>query len=138
MQKWIVFALLSALFAGFTSVLAKVGLKEINPTLALGIRTAFIFLFVMLTVIFVGAFHDFKYLSGKSFIYLILSAITTTASWLFYYHAMKEGKVSIVTTIDKCGIIITLILAFVILNEQITGKLILDIVLILSGLFLLI
>lgn len=137
MQKWVLYALISSVFAGITSVIAKVGLKEINPTLALGIRTVFIFIFISVSVAMMGGLSDLKNLSTKSLLCLIASAITTSLSWLFYYHAMKEGKVSVVASIDKCSIVITLLLSFFILQETFTWKLALGVVLILCGLFVL-
>lgn len=138
MERWVFFALISALFAGFTSVAAKSGLKEISPTLALGIRTFFVFIFISMAVIFSGSLQELKNLKGQSLGFLIISAVTTTLSWLFYYWAMKEGKVSIIASIDKCSIVVTVLLSLLLLNEPLTLKLILGVVFILLGLFVLV
>jgi transporter family protein len=134
-----IYALISALFAGITSVAAKSGLKEIPATLALGIRTSFIFIFISLAVFVSGSLNELKNLKGQSLFLLILSAATTTTlSWLFYYWAMKEGKVSVIASIDKCSIVVTVLLSLMFLNEPLTLKLAIGVLFILIGLFVLV
>ncbi len=138
MDRWILYALISALFAGITSVAAKSGLKEISPTLALGIRTFFIFIFISIVIFVSGSLNELKSLKGQSLFFLIVSAVTTTLSWLFYYWAMKDGKVSVIASIDKCSIVVTVLLSLLLLHEPLTLKLILGVVFILIGLFVLV
>ncbi len=138
MDRWMIYALISAVFAGITSVAVKSGLKEIPPTLALGIRTSFIFIFISLAVFVSGSLNELKNLKGQSLFLLILSALTTTLSWLFYYWAMKEGKVSVIASIDKCSIVVTVLLSLIFLNEPLTLKLALGVLFILVGLFVLV
>jgi transporter family protein len=122
MPLWIFYAILSMFFAGLTSVLAKYGLQNIHPDLGLGIRTATIF-FIITAINLIGArYKQIPLLSGKQSLLLIVSGITTTLSWLFYYRAMKDGLVSYVAAIDKASIVITLLLSFLFLKEPATPK----------------
>ena len=122
METWILYAILSMIFAGLTSVLAKYGLQNISPDFGLGIRTTIIF--VIITVInLVGAkYKEFSNLTGLQLTLLAASGITTSLSWIFYYRAMKDGLVSYVAAIDKASIIITLLLSFFLLKEPVTPK----------------
>jgi len=138
MERWIVYAILSMLFAGITSVLAKFGLQNIHPDLGLGIRTSVIFALTMAVNLYGGKYHDVSLLTKKQFILLICSGITTTLSWLFYYRAMKDGLVSYVASIDKASIVITLLLSFWLLDEPVTPKIILGGSLIMAGMFVLV
>ncbi len=122
METWILYAILSMIFAGFTSVLAKYGLQNINPDLGLGIRTTTIFLIITAINVIGSKYKDLSLITGKQSMLLIVSGITTTLSWLFYYRAMKDGPVSYVAAIDKASIVITLILSFVLLKEPATPK----------------
>ncbi len=122
METWILYAILSMIFAGLTSVLAKYGLQNINPDLGLGIRTTTIFLIITLINVIGSKYKDLSLITGKQSMLLIVSGITTTASWLFYYRAMKDGPVSYVAAIDKASIVITLVLSFVLLKEPATPK----------------
>ena len=122
METWILYAILSMIFAGLTSVLAKYGLQNINPDLGLGIRTTTIF-FIITVINIIGArYKELPLLTGKQTLLLVVSGITTTLSWLFYYRAMKDGLVSYVAAIDKASIVITLVLSFVLLKEPATPK----------------
>lgn len=122
METWILYAILSMIFAGLTSVLAKYGLQNINPDLGLGIRTTTIF-FIITAINLIGArYKELPLLTGKQTLLLVVSGITTTLSWLFYYRAMKDGLVSYVAAIDKASIVITLVLSFVLLKEPATPK----------------
>jgi bacterial/archaeal transporter family protein len=138
MQTWIIYAVISMIFAGLTSVLAKYGLQNINADLGLGIRTTTIFL--LITVLnFVGEkYKDLPLLTTKQTLLLICSGITTTVSWVFYYRAMKDGLLSYVAAIDKASIVITLLLSFILFGEPVTGKVLLGAGLILSGMLILV
>jgi transporter family protein len=124
METWILYAILSMIFAGLTSVLAKYGLQNINPDLGLGIRTTTIFFFIIIFNLVTDKIKDFPLLTGKQWLLLVCSGLTTTLSWVFYYRAMKDGPVSYVAAIDKASIVITLILSFIILKEPMTPKII--------------
>lgn len=138
MEKWIIFAILSMLFAGLTSVLAKYGLENINSDLGLGIRTATIFLLVTTFVITTQKYRDLSVISSKQVLLLIASGITTTLSWVFYYRAMKDGLVSYVAGIDKASIVVTLLLSFTLLGEPATPQVLVGAGLILAGMLVLV
>jgi transporter family protein len=93
METWILYAILSMIFAGLTSVLAKYGLQNINPDLGLGIRTTTIFFIITAINVIGSKYKDIPLLTGKQTMLLVVSGITTTLSWLFYYRAMKDGPV---------------------------------------------
>ena len=118
----IFYAILSMIFAGLTSVLANYGLQNIHPDLGLGIRTATIFFIITASNLIGARYKQLPLLTGKQTLLLIVSGITTTLSWLFYYRAMKDGLVSYVAAIDKASIVITLLLSFLLLKEPATPK----------------
>lgn len=134
MKQYQIFALISMFFAGITSVIAKAGLKNVRADTGLAIRTSFVFLFIWLNILIWNNVKDFSNLTPRDYIYLGISAFTTTVSWLFYYKAIKIGDVSEVALIDKASILITLILCYVFLQEQFTWKIGIGALLILSGL----
>ena len=138
MQTWIIYAILSMIFAGFTSVLAKYGFKNIHPDLGLGIRTTVIFFLITLINVVGSKYKDFGLLTQKQWLLLVASGITTTVSWVFYYRAMKDGLVSYVAAIDKASIIITLLLSFFLLKEPMTPKVLIGAGLIFVGMIVLI
>ena len=119
---WFVFAILSAVFAALTSILAKVGIEGVNSNLASAIRTLVVVLMAWLMVFITNAQGGLSSISKKSWLFLILSGLATGASWLCYYKALQMGEASKVVPIDKLSVIITLILAFVFLHEQFTIK----------------
>ena len=119
---WIVFALLSAVFASLTTILAKTGLSGVDSNLATAIRTAVVLVLAWGMVFLTGAQAGIKDLSGRNVLFLVLSGIATGVSWLFYYRAVQMGDVSRVAPIDKLSVVITMILAFVFLGEQVTVK----------------
>ena len=122
METWIIYAILSMIFAGLTSVLAKYGLQNVNADLGLGVRTATIF-FIITAINLIGTkYKELPLLTGRQTFLLIASGIATTLSWLFYYRAMKDGLVSYVAAIDKGSIVITLILSFILFKEPATPK----------------
>lgn len=138
MPLWLVYALLATLFAGLTSVLAKFGISKINSDLGLAIRTAVVFILVTLNMFAWKASRDFSELNKKTILFLVLSGITTTLSWIYYYRAMKLGSVSYVAAIDKGSIILTLLLSFWLLKEPMSPKLIIGAGFILVGMIILI
>lgn len=119
---WFVFALLSAVFAALTSILAKVGIDGVNSNLATAIRTVVVVIMSWGMVFLTHTQSGLSEISKKSWIFLILSGLATGASWLCYYKALQMGDASKVVPIDKLSVIITLILAFVFLHEKFTPK----------------
>ena len=119
---WLVFALLSAIFAALTSILAKVGIEGVNSTLATAIRTGVVLLMAWGMVFLTDTQGGISGISGKSWLFLILSGLATGASWLCYYKALQMGDVSRVAPIDKMSIVLTLIMAFLFLHEKFTVK----------------
>lgn len=130
---WLLFAILSALFAALTSILAKIGIDGVNSNLATAIRTAVVLLMAWGIVFITNAQKGLSSISSKSWIFLILSGLATGASWLCYYHAIQTGEVSKVVPIDKLSVVITLILAFVFLHENFTVKSAIGAILITAG-----
>ena len=135
---WFVFAILSALFAALTSILAKVGIEGVNSNLATAIRTLVVVLMAWLMVFITNAQGGLSSISKKSWLFLILSGLATGASWLCYYKAIQLGEASKVVPIDKLSVVITLILAFVFLHEQFTIKSIIGCILIGAGTLLMV
>ena len=119
---WLVFALLSALFAAATAILAKIGLNDIDSNLATAIRTAVVFVLAWGMVFLTGAQKGIHTLTRNNATFLVLSGIATGLSWLCYYRALQMADVSKVVPIDKLSIVLTLIMAFVILKEPFTLK----------------
>lgn len=119
---WLVFALLSAIFAALTSILAKVGIEGVNSTLATAIRTGVVLLMAWGMVFLTDTQGGISGISGKSWLFLILSGLATGASWLCYYKALQMGEASKVVPVDKLSVIFTLVLAFVLLHEKFTPK----------------
>ena len=119
---WFVFALLSAIFAALTSILAKIGIDGVNSTLATAIRTVVVLGMSWLMVFVSGAQNGIGSINKKSWLFLILSGLATGASWLCYYRALQIGEASRVVPVDKLSVVFTLILAFVVLHEQFTAK----------------
>ena len=119
---WFVFALLSAIFAALTSILAKVGIDGVNSNLATAIRTVVVVVMAWGMVFLTNAQNGITEISRKSWIFLILSGLATGTSWLCYYKALQIGDASKVVPIDKLSVVITLVLAFVFLHEDFTIK----------------
>ncbi|PYE52861.1 EamA family transporter [Deinococcus yavapaiensis] len=134
MPNWVLYAFISMLFAGFTSVVAKQGLTGISGELGLTIRTIFVFVFVVLFSLFAVPRQDFSLLTRTNYLWLALSGVTTAVSWVFYYRALKLGEVSTIALIDKGSFIVAVILAWLLLKEQITPRVMLGSALILAGL----
>ena len=130
---WFGLALLSAIFAALTSILAKVGIEGVNSNLATAIRTVVVVAMSWGMVFLTNAQNGIFEISKKSWLFLILSGLATGASWLCYYKALQLGDASKVVPIDKLSVVITLVLAFVFLNEQFTAKSLIGCVLIGAG-----
>lgn len=137
MKNWVTFSLISMVFAGLTSVIAKMGLKNVSSDTGLAVRTIVVFILVWTNAIAFQSTRDFKNLTKSDVMFLAISGVTTSLSWIFYYKAIKIGNVSQVALIDKGSIIITLLLSFVILNETFTWKVGLGAGFILTGLLIL-
>jgi len=119
---WFVLALLSAIFAALTSILAKVGIEGVNSNLATAIRTVVVVVMAWGMVFLTNAQNGIAEISKRSWLFIILSGLATGASWLCYYRALQLGDASKVVPIDKLSVVITLVLAFVFLHEQFTTK----------------
>lgn len=119
---WFVLALLSAIFAALTSILAKVGIEGVNSNLATAIRTVVVVVMAWGMVFLTNSQNGIAEISKRSWLFIILSGLATGASWLCYYRALQLGDASKVVPIDKLSVVITLVLAFVFLHEQFTTK----------------
>lgn len=137
-MSWFAFALLSAVFAALTSILAKVGIDGVNSNLATAIRTMIVLAMAWLVVFITGAGGGILTISRKSWVFLIVSGLSTGASWLCYYKALQMAPASKVVPVDKFSIVITLALAFIFLREPISIKSLLGAVLITAGTFVMI
>jgi transporter family protein len=138
MPTWIFYAILSMIFAGLTSVLAKYGLQNISADFGLGIRTTVIFVIITTVNVIGSKYKEFTQLSNLQLTLLIASGVTTTLSWIFYYRAMKDGLVSYVAIIDKGSLVITLLLSFFLLKEPMTPKIMVGALLIFAGMLVMI
>lgn len=130
---WLVFAILSAVFAALTSILAKIGIEGVNSNLATAVRTVVVVVMAWIMVFITHTQSGITDISKKSWIFLILSGIATGASWLCYYRALQIGDASKVVPVDKLSVVLTLILAFVFLHEEFTIKSFIGCVLIAAG-----
>lgn len=130
---WFIFALLSAVFAALTSILAKIGIDGVNTNLATAIRTVVVVIMAWGMVFLTHTQNGITEISRKSWIFLILSGLATGASWLCYYKALQLGEASKVVPIDKLSVVITLVLAFVFLHEEFTVKSLIGCILIAAG-----
>ena len=135
---WLLFAILSSVFAALTSILAKVGIEGVNSNLATAIRTAVVLVMAWGIVFLTNAQKGIGQISQRSWLFLVLSGFATGASWLCYYKAIQIGQVSRVAPIDKLSVVITLILAFVFLHEQFTVKSVIGCILIGAGTLLMV
>ena len=135
---WIAFAFGSALFAGITSILAKIGIKNTDSTTATAVRTIIILIFSWLMVFITGAFGGISSISAKTLVFLILSGLATGGSWLCYFKALQIGDVNKVTPVDKSSTVLTMLLAFIILGEELNLLKIVCMILIGVGTYLMI
>lgn len=130
---WKYYALLSALFAAFTAILAKIGVNGINSNLATAIRTTIILFITWGIVIMGNNINDIKELSSRNWLFLVLSGVATGLSWLFYFKALQMGDASKVAPVDKLSVVLTILLSFLILKEPVTLKVIVGGLLITTG-----
>ena len=136
---WAVFALLSAVFAALTSILAKLGMGELNSNLATTVRMAVVVLIMAWAIVFMtGKHHEMGDITARSWLFLVLSGVTTGLSWLCYYRALQLGPASKVVPIDKFSVVISMVLAFVVLKEVVDVKTVVGGLLITVGTFVLI
>lgn len=135
---WIIFAVLSAIFAAITSILAKVGINGVDSTLATAVRTVVVVVMSWGMVFLTHAQNGLGEISKKSWIFLILSGLATGASWLCYYRAIQMGDVSKVVPIDKLSVVLTLVMAFVFLHEDMNAKSVIGCLLIGAGTLLMV
>jgi len=137
-RVWVVYALLAAVFAALTSILAKLGLGGVNANLATAIRTAVVLVMAWAIVWLTGRHRDIADIGPRSWLFLALSGCATGLSWLFYYKALQMGDASKVIPIDKLSVVIGMALAFLILGEAVSAKAVIGGLLITAGAFVLI
>ncbi len=135
---WWVYAIGSAVFAALTSILAKIGIENVNSNLATAIRTIVVLVLAWGMVFLTGSLSGIKEISGKSWLFLIFSGLATGLSWLCYYHAIQIGDVSKVVPIDKLSVVLTIVLAFIIFHETVSWKSVLGCILISAGTLLMV
>ncbi len=135
---WFLYAILSSVFAALTSILAKVGIENVNSNLATAVRTTVVLLLSWGMVFLTNTQKGLSDISQKSWLFLILSGLATGASWLCYYKALQIGEASKVVPVDKLSVVITLVLAFIFLHEQVTVKSAIGCVLIGAGTLLMV
>lgn len=119
--RWVIFAWLSAIFAALTSILAKIGVENVNSNLATAIRTAVVLVMAWVVVAAKGKKNVFSGLGGKAFVFIALSAVATAASWLCFYYALKNGDASVVVPIDKLSILAVVLFSRIFLKEKLTA-----------------
>ncbi len=135
MERWVLYALLSMGFAGFTAVIAKIGLSNITGELGLTVRTIFVSAFVLLFAVFMVPFEQFGTIRWHNSWWLAVSGAATALSWIFYSKAIKIGDVSKVALIDKGSVVVSIVLAMLILGESITWPMALGSILVVSGVY---
>ena len=135
---WLILSILSAFFAAVTSILAKIGIENVDSNLATAIRTLVVVIMSWLIVFITNAQTGIHDISNKSWLFLILSGLATGLSWLCYYAAIKSGQVSKVVAVDKASVILTFIMAFIFLGEKFTLKSIIGAILIGIGTFIMV
>lgn len=136
-NKWLIYAVGSAVFASLTSILGKIGIQDVNSNLGTAIRTIVVLIMAWVVVFVTGKQNTIKQIEKKSWLFLILSGIATGASWLCYYRALQTGPASIVVPIDKLSILITIAFSYVVFHEKLTLKSGVGLVLIVAGTLLL-
>ena len=127
--RWMIFAWMSAIFAALTSILAKIGVENVNSNLGTTIRTAVVLVMAWIVVAAKGKKNVFSGLGGKAFVFIALSAVSTAASWLCYYYAIQKGVVSVVVPIDKLSIVVSIVFSYFVFKEKLTKKALLGLVL---------
>jgi transporter family protein len=134
MKPWLVDAFIAMAFAGVTTVIAKQGLAGVSAELGIGVRTVFVFFFVMAFVLFAVPMAEVKAIDSVSLGWLAISAFTTAVSWVYFYKALKHGEVATVALIDKGSVVVAVILAWLFLKEVLTLRLVLGAAMIVAGL----
>jgi transporter family protein len=134
MEKWVIYACISMFFAGFTSVIAKLGLNGISAELGLAVRTAFVCMFVLVFAAWAVPVRHIAQINQHNVLWLGASGITTALSWIFYYKALKMGDVATIALIDRGSVLVTMLLAWLILREVITLRTLIGAALIVGGL----
>ena len=132
-RSWLLFAMLSAVFASLTSIFGKIGVENVESNLGTAIRTVVVLAMAWLMVLVSGKQHEIKGIRKKSWGFLFLSGITTGLSWLCYYRALQDGPASAVVPIDKLSIVVTIVFSYVILKERLSRKAVVGLLLILAG-----
>lgn len=135
---WAIYAMLSAVFAALTSILAKIGIEGVDSNLATAVRTAVVLVMAWLIVFVTGVHQGIGDIGRKSWVFLVLSGLATGASWLFYFKALQMGDASKVIPVDKFSVVIGMVLAFAVLHETMTLKTVIGGILITAGTFVLI
>ena len=130
---WFILALLSAVFAAATSILAKIGINDVNSTLATAIRTTVVLVMAWLMVMVKGKWQQIKTVEKKEFAFVMLSGLATGASWLCYYRALQTGQASVVVPIDKLSILVTIAFSWIVFREKLFGKAVLGLIGIVAG-----
>lgn len=135
---WLIFAFLSALFAGITSILAKCGIRQTDSTVATAIRTVVVLVFSWLMVFLTGSAREISKLNGKTLLFLVLSGLATGVSWLCYFKALQLGNINKVIPIDKFSTVLTILLSFLLLGEKVSLWKVIGVLLIAAGTFLMV
>lgn len=135
---WILYAILSAFFASLTAIFAKIGVKDVNSNLATAIRTIVVLILIWGIVFFRGEQEGLAFISKKNVLFLVISGIMTGLSWIFYFKAISEGPLSVIAPIDKLSVALTIVLAFIFLNEPVTLKAVIGSLMIIGGIIVLI
>lgn len=136
-QKWLVYALLSSLFASATALLGKIGMQGIDSNLGTAIRTTVVLVMAWIMVFFTHHQHEIRYIDHKELLFICLSGLATGASWLCYYHALQDGLVSVVVAIDKLSMLFTIAFSFLFFHEKLSRKSFIGLIFILIGTLLL-
>ena len=132
-RSWLLFAVLSAVFASLTSIFGKIGVENVESNLGTAIRTVVVLVMAWLMAFVTGKQHEIQNISKKSWLFLFLSGITTGLSWLCYYRALQDGPASVVVPIDKLSIVITIVFSYILLKERLSRKAVFGLLLILAG-----
>lgn len=137
-KRWIKYAILTAIFTSVSAIISKIGLRDIEPNLGNLYRTIFVFIFMWLIVLLKKKQKHIKSINKKSWLYLILSGITTSLSWICYFNALKKGEASIVFPIEKLSVVVSIGLSYILLKERMTKRSIIGLILIVAGTYILI
>jgi transporter family protein len=135
---WILYAILSAFFASLTAIFAKIGVKDVNSNLATAIRTIVVLILIWGIVFFRGEQEGLAFISKRNVLFLVISGVMTGLSWIFYFKAISEGPLSVIAPIDKLSVALTIVLAFIFLNEPVTLKAVIGSLMIIGGIIVLI